>query len=113
MAMKMAYRYEQRLTAQELCYVSIDDVVSLLARVAIGGRERIYNIASGVNTTHDAIASTLARGLGWDVSAAEGVPLMRFPRIDITRIRTEFTTPRRGVLDDLPALAAQRQEVAC
>lgn len=95
-------------------YISIDDAVALLGRIAEGGRERLYNVASGTNTTHDAIAAVLARRLSWRVGAVEDAAVQRFPRIDISRARNEFGTPRRGVLDDLPALAAgQRQEVAC
>jgi nucleoside-diphosphate-sugar epimerase len=95
-------------------YVAVADVVALLTEIALGGRERVYNVASGANTTHDAIASVLARGVGWRIMATEGAATVRFPRIDITRIKTEFRMPRRGVLEDLPALAAvQRQEVAC
>ncbi len=95
-------------------YVALDDVVPLLEGIAMAGRERLYNVASGANTTHDAIARVLARAVGWRIIAAEGAATVRFPRIDITRIKTEFRMPRRGVLEDLPALAAvQRQEVAC
>ena len=95
-------------------YIAIDDVIALLGRIAVGGRERLYNVATGHNTTHDAIAAALARSLGWRVGAIEGAAVQRFPRIDITRIKNEFGMPRCGVLDDLPALAAgQRQEVAC
>ena len=93
-------------------YLAIDDATSLLGHIASAGRERLYNVASGSNTTHDAIAAVLTRSLGWRVDAIEGALVQRFPRIDISRIRTEFAMPRRGVLDDLPALAGgQRQEV--
>ncbi len=95
-------------------YIAIEDTVALLGRIASGGQERLYNVAAGRNTTHDAIAAALARGLGWRVGAIEGAPVQRFARIDISRLKNEFGMPRRGVLDDLPALAAgQRQEVAC
>jgi nucleoside-diphosphate-sugar epimerase len=95
-------------------YVALDDVVALLEGIATAGRKRLYNVASGANTTHDAIARVLALAAGWRIIAAEGAATVRFPRIDITRIKTEFRMPRRGVLEDLPALAAvQRQEVAC
>ena len=95
-------------------YIAIDDVTALLRRIASDGRERLYNVASGSNTTHDSIAAVLTRSLGWHVGAVEGAAVQRFPRIDISRIKNEFGMPRRGVLDDLPALAAgQRQEVAC
>ena len=95
-------------------YVAVDEVVALLEGIALCGRRRLYNVAVGANTTHDAIAVALAQAMGWRMTAVEGAATVRYPRIDTTRIRAEFRTPLRSLLDDLPALAAaQRQEVAC
>jgi nucleoside-diphosphate-sugar epimerase len=95
-------------------YVAIDDVVVALAAIAERGRARLYNVASGNNVTHDAIATVLGRAHGWNISVAEGAASVRFPRIDVNRLRIEFGAPRRALLDDLPGLhVSQRQEVAC
>lgn len=95
-------------------YVAVEDVVAGLAAIAERGRARLYNVASGVNVTHDAIASALAHAHGWDFTVEEGAASVRFPRIEIGRLAMEFGAPRRRLPDGLAALTAtQRQEVAC
>ncbi len=95
-------------------YIAIEDAVRLLAAIALGGGARLYNVASGVNVTHDALARELYRAFGWQVSATEDAVAQRFPRIDINRVSMEFGAPVHSVLDDLPALGrSHRQEVAC
>ena len=95
-------------------YVALDDVVRILVAIAERGAARLYNVASGVNITHDALAVALTRRLGWRIAAADGVTAVRFPRIDIQRATIEFGAPRHHILEDLPSLGSlQRQEVAC
>lgn len=95
-------------------YIAITDTVRLLSAIALGGGARLYNVASGINTTHDALARELHRNFGWQVSATEDATALRFPRIDINRVSVEFGAPVHSILDDLPALGrSYRQEVAC
>jgi nucleoside-diphosphate-sugar epimerase len=94
-------------------YVALADVLPRLEGIALGGRSRLYNLASGTNTSHDAIVQTLTRTFGWSASVPEDAPPQRFPRIDIARLAAEFGAPACSILEDLPVLARQRQEVAC
>jgi nucleoside-diphosphate-sugar epimerase len=95
-------------------YIGIGDTVALLHAIATNGQARLYNVASGANTSHDAIAGVLTRQCGWHIDVAPDAAAWRVPRIDVQRIAIEFGPPRNGVLDDLPALAGPpRQEVAC
>jgi nucleoside-diphosphate-sugar epimerase len=92
-------------------YVSIEDVVPLLHRIAVGGRQRLYNVASGVPVAHGELAAGLAR-LGLTAEFAEAAPVRTFPLIGINRVREEFGAVSRSLLVDLPALvddARQRQ----
>lgn len=93
-------------------YVSLGDVATLLPRIACGGRHRLYNLATGRNVRHDAIAAVL-RAQGWTVQFAPDAPAVRFPPVDISRLQAEFAPALRGLLDDLPTLAATGQEVRC
>jgi nucleoside-diphosphate-sugar epimerase len=86
-------------------YISITDVVTALVSIARSGDARLYNVASGVNTTHDAIASVLGLKLDWQITARENATTVRFPRIDIERLTIEFAAPRNTILDELPQLA--------
>ena len=95
-------------------YIAITEVVPALLAIAERGAARLYNVASGVNTTHDAIVGRLRAALGWDATVHETAAATRFPRIDVARLSLEFGAPRNAILEDLPSLAASlRQEVAC
>lgn len=70
-------------------YVTVEDVAALLPRLAVTGRQRLYNVASGVNTTHAQIAAWL-EGQGVCTDVAPGAPTLAFPPLDISRLRAEF-----------------------
>jgi nucleoside-diphosphate-sugar epimerase len=82
-------------------YIHIDDVVQLLPRIATCGRERIYNVASGIQITHSQWADLLAVHTGCTVRVAPGAKAVSFIPIDIGRIQTEFDFQPRPVLDAL------------
>ncbi len=95
-------------------YVAVEDVCAALAAIAARGQARLYNVASGTNVTHDSIVTALSRAHGWDFVVEDGGASVRFPRIDIGRLATEFGAPQRRLPDGLAALTqTQRQEVAC
>lgn len=87
-------------------YIHIDDVAELLPRIATQGRERLYNVASGVQTHHAQWTAQLQAQTGCTVDVAPGAPVVSFAPIDITRIRTEFAFMPRPVLSALPAQAS-------
>lgn len=84
-------------------YVAIDDVVSLLPEIAQSGKQRLYNIASGINTTHGALADIWTT-CGYRVNFRENGEKRVFPPIDISRIQREFGASPRHITDDLPLL---------
>lgn len=94
-------------------YIALDTVVAMLPEIARRGGQRLYNLAAGRNTSHQAIAATLRDAVGWDTRFAPDAPTSRFPPIDTTRLRAEFAPPLSTLLDDLPRLAAPGQEVEC
>lgn len=71
-------------------YIGVDDVARLLLRIGVEGTQSIYNVASGLNTTHREIASSLKKLTGADCVVANGSPTTTFPPINIRRIRNEF-----------------------
>ncbi len=79
-------------------YIHIDDVAELLPRIAAGGRERLYNVASGVQTTHAQWTAQLVARTGCAIEVAPAAPSVRFIPIDIERIRKEFDYQPRPVL---------------
>lgn len=88
-------------------YVHVDDVVGLLPRVARMGRERLYNIASGVNVKNRDLLRVLADETGCDVVVIGTEPSTSFPGIDIARIRAEFGFEPRQLLEELPTIVGR------
>jgi nucleoside-diphosphate-sugar epimerase len=87
-------------------YISLDDTVALLMRIAEGNND-LYNIASGINVRHQEIVDRLVALTGCELRIVDRAPLFDFPLIDVSRIRTEFSyAPDVGVLDILPEFVA-------
>ncbi len=85
-------------------HISVKDVAGLLPQIALHGRQRIYNIASGVNTTAGQITDRIKEITGCDVEVAENAQRICFPRIQTSLICSEFGFEPRSILDDLEAL---------
>jgi nucleoside-diphosphate-sugar epimerase len=71
-------------------FVSIDDVVRILPRIAQSGRRRVYNVASGRNTSNASVMSALRRETGCAVEVEDGADTFSYPPVDIGRIREEL-----------------------
>lgn len=84
-------------------YVSVHDVAELIELIALHGRERLYNIASGEALTHGALAEKIFTA-GYSVDFAPNGNTRALPAINIARIEQEFGKTPRSLLDDLPTL---------
>jgi nucleoside-diphosphate-sugar epimerase len=84
-------------------YIAIDDVVTMLPQIAEKGQHRLYNLASGRNTSHQEVANLLTE-TGYKVTFREGGVKRIFPPIDVARIKHEFQYAPRHLTDDLPLL---------
>ena len=85
-------------------YIGISDVVRLLIKIATSGRQRTYNLASGVNVSHRALTTKLREVTGCEVETIENAPTITFPTISIDRIKEEFGFQPSSILDDLSKL---------
>jgi nucleoside-diphosphate-sugar epimerase len=94
-------------------YVGIAAVVRMLPAIATLGRQRIYNVAAGRNTTHAAIAEHLRDIAGWRTRFAADAPTVRQPTIDTARLDAEFGSTASKLAGDLPALLTQAQDCRC
>ncbi|NOT13874.1 MAG: NAD-dependent epimerase/dehydratase family protein [Methylococcaceae bacterium] len=84
-------------------FISLNEVVRLLPRIAMEGKHTIYNLASGKNTTNADIAFLLERE-GIEVSFQTESPEWTFPIININRLESEFGQPSDSLAADLPPL---------
>ena len=85
-------------------YILVDDVVRLLCRIANDGRERMYNVASGIQTRHRQWLSALQEATGCIVQSDMQSPMQSFPAINIERIQTEFRFEPTPIFDKLGRL---------
>jgi nucleoside-diphosphate-sugar epimerase len=85
-------------------YVALPDVIAIIPRILLDGKEDIYNIAFGANASHAAITRELRRLTGCDLVAAADGAEVSFPVIAIDRVREEFGWRPRELLADLPEL---------
>jgi len=85
-------------------YVALEDVVDILPKIAVSGKQRIYNVASGRNTSNRELVEALRGLTGCRVMVAEDAPAIRFPPLDIARLRADFDFDPKWVVEMLPNL---------
>jgi nucleoside-diphosphate-sugar epimerase len=77
-------------------YVYLGDVVDMLPRIALEGRSRIYNLASGENTTHADLARMIHRMVRKQLQFTGSTKGFAPPPVDVSAIVEEFGFgPRR------------------
>lgn len=79
-------------------YIHIDDVTAMLPEIAMEGRHRLYNLASGRNISHREWTYRLSVRTGCRIEVAPDAPRVDFPPIDISRLVQEFRFEPRDVL---------------
>jgi len=85
-------------------YISIHDVVDGLIRITLRGQHNIYNLASGTNVSNDQLTKRISQLSDCQVGFAPGAVRVKFPVINIDRMRSEFGFQPRSILDELSHL---------
>lgn len=83
-------------------YVHVDDVVEALIRIALHGRELVYNVASGVNVSNADLFAYLERRSGCRVQPLLHAVPAPVPQVCIDRLATQLQwhpQPLFSVLD--------------
>ncbi len=91
-------------------YVGVDVVVDGLLQIGTAGKQQIYNLGSGVNVPHRQLAEKLQLLTGCQIEFAPDAPTIKYPQIDIQRMKSEFDYAPSSVLDDLPRLVELYEE---
>ena len=94
----------QTSSASAKDYVAVDDVVTALVNIASSGRERIYNVAGGINVSNNELVASLSNLTGCVVEFSPGAPTLTFPQISIERMQAEFKYTPSQVLNDMAHL---------
>ena len=84
-------------------FVSINDVIRWLPKIAMGGTRQIYNVASGTNTSNAEIALLLEQK-GIEVSFADNAAEWSFPIIDTSHLTQEFGTAQSSLASEFEYL---------
>ena len=71
-------------------YISIRDVVDMLPQISKMGRQRCYNVASGVNVTNRAIVKRIQEITNCSVEISKYAATISFPKISVKRVQDEF-----------------------
>lgn len=88
-------------------YINIKDVVNILPEIAMHGSHKIYNVASGKNTTNDQIVSTISRLTGSIVEVDKNAKRICYPTIDISQTKEEFAFSPDRITNDLNELVSK------
>ena len=80
-------------------YVVMDDVLSVMPRIAMHGKASLYNLASGVNTSTSEIAALLMSETGCEIDFADEEPVRSPLPIDISQLTAELSFRPQLVLD--------------
>jgi nucleoside-diphosphate-sugar epimerase len=90
-------------------YVSVEDVVSILPKIAGLGSQKIYNVASGQNITNSQIVNILSEFTGCSVQVDENAQRVFYPDICIDRLTNEFAFTPSNITDDFKGLVSMYQ----
>lgn len=82
-------------------YIHIEDVLHLLPRIALQGRQSMYNVASGQQVTHGQWVEYLVAMTGCTVEVLANAPVTRFASVKVSRIRAEFDFAAQSVFSIL------------
>jgi nucleoside-diphosphate-sugar epimerase len=91
-------------------YVYIDDVVSLLPKILLEGKEKIYNIANGKNTPNKDIVEEISRLTNCEIDFKDPEKFS-FPQISIKRIQNEFNFKPISVTSKIELMVKEYKKI--
>lgn len=85
-------------------YINVENVVDLLLKIAENGSRKIYNVASGRNISNREIVEKIAALTGCSLLVKQDAKTVRFPRVSIETIQSEFDYKPSDLLADMKNL---------
>ena len=82
-------------------YVYIDDVLDLIPKISINGKDKIYNIASGKNIKSEKLINKISKITGCSVEVSSDAKEYSYPETSIIKIKKEFNFHPTDVLDKI------------
>jgi len=94
-------------------YVSVDDVVVLLPKIAVSGQKQLYNLASGKNVSHRQILDEVQKITACEIKMSDAAKNTVFPEISIRLIQSEFGFSPSFLIPSLKNLIPQYEMGDC
>lgn len=85
-------------------YLFIDDAARLVIDIAAKGKQKIYNVASGYNTSNGEIVNELRKKTDFSFRVDPGAKEIIFPVISTARIKNEFNFQPGQVTEHISTL---------
>ena len=85
-------------------YIHIDDVITLLMKISLEGKEKIYNVASGNNIKIKNIATEIQKIVNIKFNFSENAEKQSFKKINIKKIEKEFNFTPTNILQKLQCM---------
>lgn len=91
-------------------YVFVNDVVEILSKIALEGKNKIYNIASGENIKVKEIIEELIKNVNCEVCFSSDSNENIFPKINIKKITEEFNYKPTPILNKITKIIKKYQK---
>ena len=85
-------------------YLHIEDAVNLVIEIALKGNGKIYNIASGKNTSNEEIITELKTHTQFTYDVDDNCKEIIFPLISIKKIKAEFNFQPKNISEHISIL---------
>ena len=82
-------------------YVYIDDILDLIPKISINGKNKMYNIASGKNIESGELINKISKITGCSVEVSPDAKEYSYPETSIIKIKEEFNFHPTNVLDKI------------
>lgn len=92
-------------------YVDIESAVNVIRRISECGMDRLYNVASGYNISHEKIVCLIKDLTGCQVTVEEGASIIKWPLIKIDRITREFDFKSLHLIGELEGLVTEYKNI--
>jgi nucleoside-diphosphate-sugar epimerase len=92
-------------------YISVDDVVDLIYKIALTGKKKIYNVARGVNVTNQTLLTEIQNLTGCELEVLPQAETIIFPQISIELLMEEFDFKPLCLLEMLKELVSGYKKV--
>jgi len=88
-------------------YVYIDDVLDILPKISLQGKNIIYNVGSGKNISNEEIGKKLQEITGCEIEVEKNAIKYTFPTISINRIKEEFGFEPTSILENFEKIVSE------